>query len=93
MLVSSFLTVLVVMQFLSLEVFFFFFDAAQLRGHTLESKWEVFNEAKKCGFTDFIIASYNHMTRVDDIFSKQLVEKGEDPKGLWAFSEITNSME
>jgi hypothetical protein len=29
------------------------------------------------------------MTRVDDVFIKQLVERGEDLEGLWAFSEIT----
>jgi hypothetical protein len=29
------------------------------------------------------------MTRVDDVFIKQLVDKGEDRDGLWVFSEIT----
>ena len=61
----------------------------QLRGHTLESKWDVYNEEKKCGFRHTIVASFSHMTRVDDVFIKQLVDKGEDLDGLWAFSEIT----
>jgi len=61
----------------------------QLRGHTLESKWEIYNEVKKCGFKHTIVASFSHMTRVDDVFIKQLVERGEDLEGLWAFSEIT----
>ena len=65
--------------------------AGQLRGHTLESKWEVYNEVKKCGFKNMIVASFSHMTRVDDIFVKQLVERGEDRNGLYGFSEITNS--
>ena len=64
--------------------------AGQLRGHTLESKWELYNEVKKCGFKDTIVASFSHMTRVDDVFIKQLVEKGEDKTGLWGFSEITD---
>ena len=61
----------------------------QLRGHTLEDKWQVFDEVKRCGFTDIIVASFSHMTRVDDVFVKKLVERGEDRKGLYAFSEIT----
>ena len=65
--------------------------AGQLRGHTLESKWEVYNEVKKCGFKNMIVASFSHMARVDDIFVKQLVERGEDRNGLYGFSEITNS--
>ena len=32
------------------------------------------------------------MTRVDDVFIKQLVEKGEDREGLFGFSEITDGM-
>ena len=66
--------------------------SAQLRGHTLESKWEVYNEVKKCGFKNMIVASFSHMTRVDDVFIKQLVERGEDKDGLYGFSEITMGM-
>ncbi|XP_072177566.1 uncharacterized protein [Diadema setosum] len=64
----------------------------QLRGHTLENKWKIYNEVKKCGFKNTIVASFSHMTRVDDVFIMQLKEKGEDPEGLWAFSEITESI-
>ncbi|XP_071487601.1 uncharacterized protein [Diadema antillarum] len=64
----------------------------QLKGHTIESKWEIYNEVKKCGFKNTIVASFSHMTRVDDIFIMQLKEKGEDPDGLWAFSEITEGV-
>ena len=28
----------------------------QLRGHTLESKWKIYNESKKCGFKNRIVA-------------------------------------
>ncbi|VDI63154.1 Hypothetical predicted protein [Mytilus galloprovincialis] len=62
----------------------------QLKGHTLESKWEIYNEVKKCGFKNIIVASFSHMTRVDDIFITELVEKGEDRNGLFAFSEVTD---
>ena len=63
----------------------------QLRGHTLESKWQIYDEVKKLGFKHTIVASFSHMTRVDDVFVQQLRDKGEDPEGLWVFSEITES--
>ncbi|XP_064641872.1 uncharacterized protein LOC135496469 [Lineus longissimus] len=61
----------------------------QLRGHTLEAKWAIYEEVKKCGFKHTVVAAFSHMTRVDDDFIKELMERGEDPYGLWAFSEIT----
>ncbi|CAG2220393.1 unnamed protein product [Mytilus edulis] len=64
----------------------------QLRGHTIENKWKVYDEVKKCGFKHTIVASFNHSTRVDDVFIKQLIDKGEDRAGLWAFSEITEAI-
>ena len=64
-------------------------EVGQLRGHTPESKWDVYNEVNKCGFKHMIVGSFSHMTRVDDVFIKQLVDKGEDRDGLWVFSEIT----
>ncbi|KAJ8051178.1 hypothetical protein HOLleu_04643 [Holothuria leucospilota] len=64
----------------------------QLRGHTLENKWQIYDEVKKCGFKHTIVASFSHMTRVDDVFIMQLKERGEDPDGLWAFSEITEGI-
>jgi hypothetical protein len=45
-------------------------EVGQLRGHVLESKWEVYNEVKKCGFKHTIVGSFSHMTRVDDVFIK-----------------------
>lgn len=50
----------------------------------------MYNESKKCGFKNMIVASFSHMTRVDDVFIKQLVERGEDREGLFGFSEITD---
>ncbi|XP_071792418.1 uncharacterized protein [Asterias amurensis] len=61
----------------------------QLRGHTIENKWKIYNEVKKLGYKNTIVASFSHMTRVDDLFIKQLCERGEDRDGLFAFSEIT----
>ncbi len=61
----------------------------QLRGHTIENKWKIYNEVKKLGFKNTIVASFSHMTRVDDIFIQQLCDRGEDRDGLYAFSEIT----
>ncbi len=53
------------------------------------NKWKIYNEVRLCGFTEMIVASFTHMTEVDDLFVQDLVEKGEDRSGLWAFSEIT----
>ncbi|WAR25886.1 hypothetical protein MAR_011590 [Mya arenaria] len=64
----------------------------QLKGHTLEDKWTIYETSKKCGFKNIIVASFNQMTRVDDVFMKDLIAKGEDPETLWAFSEITESI-
>ena len=61
----------------------------ELRGHTVENKWAIYNEVKKMKFKNMIVASFSHMTRVDDVFLSELVEKGEDRSTLWAFSEVT----
>lgn len=64
----------------------------QLRGHTLENKWKIYNEVKKCGFKFIIVAAFSHMTRVDDTFIEQIVAKGEDVSNLFAFTEVTESI-
>lgn len=61
----------------------------QLRGHTLENKLKIFEEVKKCGFEDIIVASFSHMTRVDDVFLAELERRGEDMSRMHAFSEVT----
>ena len=60
-----------------------------LRGHTLENKWKIYKEVKKCGFKHIIVAAFSHMTRVDDEFIKQLVDQGEDVSTLYSFVELT----
>ena len=64
----------------------------QLRGHTLENKWKIYNEVKKCGFKFIIVAAFSRMTHVDDTFSEQLVAKEEDVSNLFAFTEIIESV-
>ena len=64
----------------------------QLRGHTLENKWKIYNEVKRCGMKHIIVAAFSHMTRVDDQFIRQLSERGEDFSTLYAFTEITESI-
>ena len=64
----------------------------QLRGHTVKCKWDVYKEVKKCGFKNIIVASFSHMTQVDDMFVMELIEAGENVDGLFAFSEITESI-
>ena len=64
----------------------------QLHGHTLENKWKIYNEVKRCGMKHIIVAAFSHMTRVDDEFIRQLRERGEDFSMLYAFTEITESI-
>ncbi|XP_078351150.1 uncharacterized protein LOC144635908 [Oculina patagonica] len=64
----------------------------QLRGHTLENKWKIYNEVKKCRFKFIIVAAFSHMTRVDDTFIEQIVAKGEDVSNLFAFTEIIETV-
>ena len=63
-----------------------------LRGHTLENKVKIFEEVKKCGFKNIIVAALCHMTRVDDTFIKLLVERGEDMSTLYSFVEVTEGV-
>ena len=58
-----------------------------LRGHTLENKWKIYEEVKRCGFKDVIVAAFSHNTRVDDHFVRQLAETGENMSTFFAFSE------
>ena len=64
----------------------------QLRSHTLENKKAIFEEVKKCGLKDIIVASFSHMTRVDDDFCQYLVDSGEDFTNLYSFSEVTEGV-
>ena len=64
----------------------------QLRGHTLENKMKIFEEVKKCGFKNIIVAAFSHMTRVDDTFINLLVERGEDMSTLYSFVEVTEGV-
>lgn len=59
-----------------------------LRGHTLENKWSILEEVKKCGFKNIIISAFSHAPRVDDSFVKQLSEREADMSNYYAFSEI-----
>ena len=64
----------------------------QLRSHTVENKKAIFAEVKKCGLEHIIVASFSHMTRVDDDFCQYLVDSGEDFTNLYSFSEVTKGL-
>lgn len=64
----------------------------QLRSHTLQNKIDIYNHVKKCGIKDIIVASFAHMTRVDDDFVKYLKEQGEDFSNFYSFSEVTEGV-
>ena len=59
----------------------------QIRGHTLENKWAILEQVKKCGFKNVILSAFTHMPRVDDEFVRILSEK-EDISDYFTFSEI-----
>ena len=60
----------------------------QLRGHTIEEKWAIYDEVKRVGFKHMIVASFSHMTRLGDTLIQQLREKGEDMSLMYAFTEF-----
>lgn len=64
----------------------------QLRSHTLENKKKIFKEIKKAGMTDTIVASFAHITRVDDDFCQWLVDEKEDMSRRYSFSEVSEGI-
>ena len=66
----------------------------QVRGHSLDNKWAILEEVKKCGYDHIIVGAFSHMPRVDDSFVAQLVKKepGMVSK-FFGFSEIRESRE
>ncbi|MFT5466634.1 MAG: isopropylmalate/homocitrate/citramalate synthase [Verrucomicrobiales bacterium] len=64
----------------------------QLRGHTLENKFNIYRQSRKCGFKNIIVASFSHTPRVDDTFFGHLQDQGEDMSPLMAFSDVTESI-
>ena len=64
----------------------------QLKGHTLEDKWRIFEEVKKCGYQNIAVAAFSDEERVDDEFVKQLLERGEDVTRLFAFCDFIDDI-
>ena len=64
----------------------------QLRHHTVEDKIAIFNQVKKCGIPDIVVASFSNMPRVDDTFVQHLVDSNEDFTNLFSFSEVTGAL-
>ena len=64
----------------------------QLRSHTLENKFQIYEQVKKCGMKDIIVASFSNMPRVDDTFCQFLRDRGEDFSRLYSFSEVTGAL-
>ena len=62
----------------------------QLRSHTLQNKIDILKQIKRCGIKDIIVASFSHMTRVDDDFCKYLRSTGEDFSNFYSFSEVSD---
>lgn len=64
----------------------------QLRGHTLENKLAIFEQVKKVGIKDIIVASFSHQTRVDDDFVQHLKDNKYDFTNFYSFSEVTEGV-
>lgn len=62
----------------------------QIKSHTLQNKIDILKEVKKCGIQDIVVASFAHMTRVDDDFVKYLHATGEDFSHFYSFSEVSD---
>jgi hypothetical protein len=62
----------------------------QLRSHTLETKLKIFQHVQKTGAKNIIVASFSHMTRVDDDFCQWIVDNNVDRSGLFSFSEVSD---
>nr|QPL12218.1 ilborin C [Halisarca dujardinii] len=62
----------------------------QLRSHTLEAKLEIFKHVQKTGVKHIVVASFSHMTRVDDDFCQWIVDNNVDRSGLFSFSEVSD---
>lgn len=60
----------------------------QLRGHTLQNKWSILEEVKKCGFKHIIVSAFSHAPRVDDEFVRELSKRETDKSCYYAFSEV-----
>ena len=64
----------------------------QLRSHTLENKIEIYRQVQKCGINNIIVATFAHLTRVDDQFCQWLKDEGEDFSKLFSFSEVSEGI-
>ena len=64
----------------------------QLRSHTIEDKKKIYELVKKCGMHSIIVASFEHMTSVDDDFCQWLKDQNEDFSKLYSFSEVTEGL-
>ena len=65
----------------------------QLRSHTIEDKKSIYRQVKRCGITNMIVATFAHLTNVDDDFCQWLQDEGEDFSQLYSFSEVSEGLE
>lgn len=64
----------------------------QLRSHTVEDKIQIYEQVKECGIDDIIVASFTHLSGVDDEFCQYLVDQQENMSRLYSFSEISEGL-
>ena len=64
----------------------------QIRGHTIADKLKIFDEVKRCGFKNLIVASFSNLPRVEDAFMEELVKRGQSMSGMYAFTELSETL-
>ena len=64
----------------------------QFRSHTLEKRIKLYRQVQKCGMTSIIVATFAHMTRVDDQFCQWLKDEGEDFSKIFSFCEVSEGI-
>ena len=64
----------------------------QLRSHTLQNKIDILHQVKQCGIKDIVVATFAHLTRVDDDFVQYLRDQGEDFSHFYSFSEVSEGL-
>ena len=64
-------------------------SVGQSLGHTVQDKWSIYHEVKKCRIPYIIIADLSKDSEtVDDVFVQELVQKGKSVEDLFVLCQI-----
>eukprot|EP00928_Gymnodinium_smaydae_P078624 TRINITY_DN62737_c0_g1_i1.p1 TRINITY_DN62737_c0_g1~~TRINITY_DN62737_c0_g1_i1.p1 ORF type:complete len:819 (+),score=97.70 TRINITY_DN62737_c0_g1_i1:62-2518(+) len=63
----------------------------QLRATTAEDRFNIFQEVRRCGIKEMIVAVFNSRPSSDEKFLELCRERGISFDGFWAFSDFTDA--